>query len=209
MEQARQFFSAMIAGVMIGVGGTVFLVQQNPVVGSFLFTICLFTVAVFQLQLYTGKIGYLPFQKPIYILELLITWIGNLAGTFLVAMMVRNSRIYESVAEKANGIVLLKLQDDFFSLFFLGIFCGLLMFLAIDTFRTQNGSTTKMIALFLPVMVFILAGFEHVIANMFYFSLTNTWSIHGWLVVLVVTIGNSVGGMMIPFYLKIFHLREN
>ena len=33
MEQARQFFSAMIAGVMIGVGGTVFLVQQKPCCG--------------------------------------------------------------------------------------------------------------------------------------------------------------------------------
>lgn len=209
MEQIRQFFSAIIAGTMIGVGGTVFLVQQNPVVGSFLFGIGLFTVAVLQLQLYTGKIGYLPFQKPSYLLELLITWVGNLVGTFVVGTLIRHTRLYEGISERANGIVSLKLEDSYFSLFILGIFCGILMFLAIDTFRRQDGSTTKMIALFVPVMVFILAGFEHVVANMFYFSLTNAWNAKCWMATVVVTLGNSLGGMLIPLYLKIFHVREN
>ena len=47
MEQARQLVSAVIAGGMIGMGGTVYLSQQNPVVGSFLFAVGLFTVVVF------------------------------------------------------------------------------------------------------------------------------------------------------------------
>lgn len=209
MEQIRQFFSAILAGMMIGVGGTVFLVQQNMVVGSFLFGIGLFTVAVLQLQLYTGKIGYLPFEKPAYLLELLITWAGNLVGTYLMGTILRYTRIYTAIAERANGIVALKLEDNYVSLFILGIFCGILMFLAIDTFRRQDGSATKMIALFLPVMVFILAGFEHVVANMFYFSLTNAWNTKCWIATAVVTLGNSVGGMLIPCYLKVFHVRKD
>ena len=39
MERVRQFFSAILAGMLIGMGGTVFLSQSNPVVGSFLFAI--------------------------------------------------------------------------------------------------------------------------------------------------------------------------
>lgn len=35
MERVRQFFSAILAGMLIGMGGTVFLSQSNPVVGSF------------------------------------------------------------------------------------------------------------------------------------------------------------------------------
>ena len=207
MERARQFISAIIAGGLIGMGGTVYLSQQNPVVGSFLFAIGLFTIVVFQLQLFTGKIGYLPLQKPIYLIELGITWIGNLIGTYIVAFMVKNSRIYEGMAEKVQTIAATKLNDDFLSIFLLAIFCGILMFIAVDIFRNQTASTIRVIGVFVPVMVFILSGFEHVIANMYYFSLAGVWSGHCFLSILVMTLGNSVGGMVIPLYLKIFRLR--
>lgn len=207
MEKGRQFVSAVLAGMMIGMGGTVYLSQTNSVVGSFLFAVGLFTVVVFQLHLFTGKIGYLPFQNLTYLSELLITWIGNLVGTFLTATMVRNSRIYEGMAERVEQIAAVKLNDDFLSIFLLAIFCGMLMFIAVDCFKTQKGSTLQFIGVFVPVMVFILSGFEHVIANMFYFSLSASWSGHCFASVLVMTLGNSIGGMLIPLYLKYFKLR--
>ncbi len=207
MEKGRQFVSAVLAGMMIGMGGTVYLAQTNSVVGSFLFAVGLFTVVVFQLHLFTGKIGYLPFQNLTYLTELLITWIGNLVGTFLTATMVRNSRIYEGMAERVEQIAAVKLNDDFLSIFLLAIFCGMLMFIAVDCFKTQKGSTLQFIGVFVPVMVFILSGFEHVIANMFYFSLSASWSGHCFASVLVMTLGNSIGGMLIPLYLKYFKLR--
>lgn len=208
MERIRQFCSAILAGMMIGMGGTVYLSQENPVVGSFLFAVGLFTVVVFQLHLYTGKIGYLVFQKPVYLLELLITWAGNFCGTYLVAFMVRNSRIYDGMAEKVQNIAAVKLQDEFFSLFILAVFCGMLMFIAVDVFKNQNGSTIRTIGVFVPVMVFILSGFEHVIADMFYFSLAGAWSGHCLAAVIVMTLGNSVGGVLIPLYLRVFRQRE-
>ncbi len=207
MEKGRQFVSAVLAGMMIGMGGTVYLSQTNSVVGSFLFAVGLFTVVVFQLHLFTGKIGYLPFQNLTYLTELLITWIGNLVGTFLTATMVRNSRIYEGMAERVEQIAAVKLNDDFLSIFLLAIFCGMLMFIAVACFKTQKGSTLQFIGVFVPVMVFILSGFEHVIANMFYFSLSASWSGHCFASVLVMTLGNSIGGMLIPLYLKYFKLR--
>ena len=55
MERVRQLVSAVIAGGLIGMGGTVYLSQQNPVVGSCLFAIGLFTIVIFQLQLFPEK----------------------------------------------------------------------------------------------------------------------------------------------------------
>lgn len=207
MERIRQLFSAVLGGMMIGMGGTVFLSQSNPVVGSFLFAIGLFTIVVFQLHLFTGKIGYLPFNKPVYLIELAITWFGNLLGTGLVAWMVRNSRIYDGMAERVAGIAEVKLADDFLSIFLLAVFCGMLMFIAVDIYRNVQGSTLRFGGVFIPVMVFILSGFEHVIANMYYFSLAGSWSAHCFMSILVMTLGNSVGGMLIPMYLKIFKQR--
>ena len=207
MERARQLVSAIIAGMLIGMGGTVYLSQSNPVVGSFLFAIGLYTIVAFQLHLFTGKIGYTPFQKPIYVIELAITWVGNLLGTGLTALMVKKSRIGGPLVEKVIGIVDVKLNDNFMSIFLLAIFCGMLMFIAVDCYRNIQGSTLKFIGVFVPVMVFILSGFEHVIANMYYFSLAGAWSGHCLMSVIVMTLGNSVGGMLIPLYLKIFKVR--
>ena len=207
MERVRQGFSAVIAGMLIGMGGTVYLSQSNPVVGSFLFAIGLFTIVAFQLHLYTGKIGYLPFQKPEYLVELVITWVGNLVGTGITAMMVKYSRIGGGLIEKVTPIVEVKLSDGFMSIFFLAVFCGMLMFIAVDTYRNMQGSTLRFIGIFVSVMVFILSGFEHVIANMYYFSLAGAWSGHCMASIAVMTLGNSVGGMLIPVYLKVFKQR--
>lgn len=207
MERSRQLVSAIIAGMLIGMGGTVYLSQSNPVVGSFLFAIGLYTIVAFQLHLFTGKIGYTPFQKPVYVIELAITWFGNLLGTGLTALMVKNSRIGAPLVEKVMGIADVKLTDNFLSIFLLAIFCGMLMFIAVDCYRNVQGSTLKFIGVFVPVMVFILSGFEHVIANMYYFSLAGVWSAHCVMSIIVMTLGNAVGGMLIPLYLKIFKVR--
>ena len=207
MERARQLVSAIIAGMLIGMGGTVYLSQSNPVIGSFLFAIGLYTIVAFQLHLFTGKIGYTPFQKPVYVIELAITWFGNLLGAGLTALMVKNSRIGAPLVEKVIGIADVKLADNFLSIFLLAFFCGMLMFIAVDCYRNVQGSTLRFIGVFVPVMVFILSGFEHVIANMYYFSLAGAWSAHCVMSIIVMTLGNAVGGMLIPLYLKIFKVR--
>ena len=48
---------------------------------------------------------------------------GNLVGTWITATMVRNSRIYEGMAERVAGMAEVKLSDDFTSIFSA---CGLL-----------------------------------------------------------------------------------
>ena len=204
MERARQLVSAIIAGMLIGMGGTVYLSQSNPVIGSFLFAIGLYTIVVFQLHLFTGKIGYTPFQKPIYVIELVITWFGNLLGTGLTALMVKNSRIGVPLVEKVMGIADVKLNDNFFSIFLLAIFCGMLMFIAAEGFKTIENPVGKMLAVFLPVMAFILSGYEHCIANMFYYTVAQVWSANAFVYLLVMTLGNAVGGMFIPLVRKGF-----
>ncbi len=51
---------------------------------------------------------------------------------------------------------------------------------------------------FLGVMVFILCGFEHCVANMYYFSVAGMWSGKTLLYLLVMTLGNAVGGVVFP-----------
>ncbi len=53
-------------------------------------------------------------------------------------------------------------------------------------------------------MVFILSGFEHVVANMYYFAIARIWSVNTIISLIVMTTGNSIGGLLIPLYQKCF-----
>ena len=69
------------------------------------------------------------------------------------------------------------------------------MFTAVDAFRNDKlPSVCRPVMVFLCVMVFILSGFEHCIANMYYFSAADVWSGKTLMLILLMTLGNSIGG---------------
>lgn len=195
---------AVLAGITIAIGGCIYLSLDNKIAGALLFTVGLYAICIHGLKLYTGRIGYLINESPVYLLELAVIWIGNFLGTFLAAMAMKETRI-SAISEKAAKLCQVKLDDGLSSLFLLGVFCGLLMFVAVDGYRAAKNP----IILFMGVSAFILCGFEHCIADMFYFSAAGLWSGRSFIRILVITLGNSIGGMLIPLVKKIPDKNEN
>lgn len=199
-ENGRIFLKAAAAGIMIGIGGAVYLTLENKVIGAVLFGVGLYTIVLNGLFLYTGKVGYLisAKDKKAYILQLIFTWIGNLAGTALAAAAISATRI-GNLGRTAEVICKTKLADTPHSILILAVFCGILMYVAVDGFREKGNP----LILFFCVTVFILCGFEHCIANMFYFSLAGAWSLRAVIYLLLMTLGNSVGGILLPLVKKV------
>ncbi|MCI7498940.1 MAG: formate/nitrite transporter family protein [Oscillospiraceae bacterium] len=197
------FLRAVMTGFAIGIGGSVYLSCDNKYMGAFLFGTGLFVILSFGFNLFTGKVGYAVENKPSYIIDLILIWLGNLTGTAIMGGMILCTRI-ASIGEKAAEICSVKFNDNLLSIFILAIFCGMLMFIAADGFKKIENPVGKMLAVFLPVMAFILSGYEHCIANMFYFTIAKVWSANTVLYLLVMTMGNAVGGMFIPFVKKFF-----
>ncbi|MBE6613098.1 MAG: formate/nitrite transporter family protein [Ruminococcaceae bacterium] len=197
---------AILAGICIGLGGTVYLSLENAVVGSLMFGIGLFTILAFGFNLFTGKVGYALDNPPSYIGTLLIIWLGNFIGTALMGLLVRFTRVGDSLSEKAAGLAAQKLSDNLVSILLLAIGCGMCMYIAVHQFKQQE-STLRCIFVVFPVMVFILCKFEHVIANMFYFALAGSYfdrPVETLLSLVVMTIGNSIGGLLIPAVQKLY-----
>lgn len=184
---------SIIGGFLIGFGGTVYLNMDNKIVAAFLFGLGLFTIINFELNLYTGKIGYLSKENWG---EILLTLIGNFIGTNLFAFLVLQTRLAGKLKEAVAPAVELKLSDNLLSTFILAIFCGILMSIAVGTFK-KLPNILGTLAVFLCVAVFILAGFEHCVANMFFFALSSSPADY-LLTLLVAIAGNSLGG--IAFY---------
>ena len=72
------------------------------------------------------------------------------------------------------------------------------MYVAVACFRSTENPIGKYAGVFIGVPVFILCGFEHCVANMFYFTLAEAWSVKAAGYLLIMTLGNSLGGMLVP-----------
>lgn len=202
-EYRKILVNAVMSGVFISIAGTAFLSVKNPWFGSFLFGLGLLTILCFNFKLYTGAIGYLAAKKKAdfcpYLPVLGVIWTGNLLGCLICGNLLRMTRFSEPIYERALLLSEAKVGDGAISILILAFFCGLLMYTAVEVFaQKQIDGFVRGCIVFLCVMVFILCGFEHCVANMYYFSLANAWSVQTIVWLLLMTLGNSLGGMLIP-----------
>ena len=178
---------AILAGMMIGIGGCVYLGCEVKWVGAILFAVGLFTIFSFRLDLYTGKVGYIFDNDRSYVPYLLVVILGNFIGCLILGLMMP----LDAAVNLANA----KLDNyEFLPVLFKGVLCGMLMFIAADCYK----NTKSFIATFVCVPVFILAGFEHSIADMFYFCAAGAFSVESLVFIITVLIGNAIGGFLIP-----------
>lgn len=200
MKYIKIFISAVLAGVCISIGGTVFLSLDNKVLGALMFTVGLFTICTFGFHLFTGKVCYVFENGRDYALALPVIWLGNLCGTVLTAFVESLTRIGPALQEKAAVLCAAKLGDGIGSVFLLAVLCNILIYIAVDGFGKNPHELGKYLSLLFGVMVFILCSFEHCVANMYYFSIAGAWSLKTLGYVLVMTLGNAVGGVLIPLF---------
>lgn len=198
MKRLKTFVYGILAGISIAIGGTVFLSVENKVTGALLFTVGLFAVCTFGFNLYTGKVCYVFERDRDYAIDLPVIWLGNLCGTWLTAFVESGTRAGAALAEKARALCEVKLNDSLLSIFILAALCNILIFIAVDGYNKNPHELGKYLSLFFGVAVFILCGFEHCVANMYYFSIAGVWSMNTLGYVLVMTLGNSAGGVLIP-----------
>lgn len=148
----------ILAGLMISIGGYVFLGCENRVVGALFFTVGLITITLFGFDLYTGKVGY---------------WLSQ-SGT-------------------ERGQTLLSLP------------CNAIGCLLAGLARQPAGAV---LGILICIPTFILCGFEHSVADIFYFANARIFSGKAVTVVLLVALGNAIGALLIPAARRVYQPKE-
>lgn len=143
---------ALLSGMLVGIGVVINTVAPDKIVGAMLFSCALLTIIHLQLPLYTGKIGFVG-ATPIKDLAmmLLFNFMGAAISVWLAAAVRDDFR--ELLVSAAEA----KFEKGFLSMFILGIMCGVMMFLAVYTKKT--------VIVIFCIMIFILSGFEHCVAD--------------------------------------------
>ena len=184
---------ALLAGMLTGIGCVVYLNLKpiNGIVAAVAFSIALVSIVALELNLYTGKVGYLVYstKKNIVdnIADLLLILSCNIVGVVIVSMICYN----ETTHLVATELCLQKNSKSVFRLIADSFMCGILMFTAVESYK----KTKLFIPVIMCVTTFILCGFEHSIAYMGYIMM-GTSSAVTLLVIFLMIIFNGVGSII-------------
>ena len=189
----KKMASGMAAGICICLGGAVFLAVENRIVGAVLFSVALLCICMKGYALFTGKVGFLPEDHGREAVEtLLLALLGNAVATVLGGWLIRAA--LPDLGKAALALCTGKLAQPWWGTLVRGGFCGILMYLAVSTWRD---SKTPLGILFC-IPVFILSGFEHSIADIFYFAASGLVSLRAFLFLWLVILGNALGAVILP-----------
>lgn len=195
-KTARDFVLALLAGISISLGCLIYMLCSNKIVGAVFFTLGLFIVLTRGYNLFTGKIAYLFDNKPIYIWDMTLMWFGNLAGSAIMAVLFKMTKL-NYLQEAAAEITDSKLSQTPISAFIMAVFCGMIIYWSVEIYKNNTYEMGKHMGLLLLIPLFIMCGFEHCVANMLYFVFAGSFTAKTLFYLLIITLGNTAGSVVL------------
>lgn len=182
-----KIFSPLIAGILIGIAGTLYL-KTGGVVGAVMFAFGLLGVVCWKIDLFTGKSGFWSGRM---ILRLIPVLLLNIAGVAMVTLVT----LTPEMAEVAGEITAKRMITPVWKLFLLSGFCGFIM-----TTAVQFGRQGNWWPLLFGVPAFILCGFPHCVADIAYWTagIVNGMGIADILPIYLVTVAGNYAGCNLP-----------
>jgi len=234
----RSFMAGAILALAAMFAITVATKTGSPLLGAILFPVGFIMLYLMKFDLLTGVFTLVPLalidKRPgVTVGEVLRNWglvfIGNFGGALAVALMMSFILTYgynidggvlaEKVAKigesrtlgyKAHGM------DGWVTIFIRGMLCNWMVSMGVVGAMISTSATGKMMAMWMPIMLFFFMGFEHSIVNMFLFPFSmimgGGFTISEYLIwnELPTVFGNLVGGFVLvglPLYLT--HVRTS
>ena len=208
MKYLKVLLFGIFAGLAIGLGSLAFTVvsayltdAMGLFLASALFSVGLILVCVLGLQLYTGKIGTVfdgETKRDVInnAINLPIMLVGNTIGAFALGIVCHF--IFINVPEVASRIAVIaqgKIGSN--TVFIQGILCGALVYIAVYLYKNLQNYGMKIIGIITAVTLFVYCGFQHCIANMFYFGMDFNWKLEYLWNILIVILTNSIGALLV------------
>ena len=223
----KLFVLGMLAGAFIGFAGVGATVASSTVGGSAgkVLGACIFPAGLSMVllagsELFTGNnLLIIPvLTKDISVGRMLRNWgivyCGNLVGSVIVAFLAAFGHVGDMFGGAVSGVASAmvsaadaKVNLCFGDAFLRGICCNFLVCIAVWISFAARDVAGKFLGLFMPIMLFVVCGFEHCVANMYYIPCgifckyiygtpaeSLTWGAFFLKNLLPVTLGNLVGG---------------
>ncbi len=185
MKRLGVLLKAVAAGIMISIGGAVFLSCENVYIGAVAFCVGLISVVMLGVGHYTGKVGFMPTENASFAVDTAISVGGNLIGCALIGFAF-------PAKERAAELCAAKLLKTAPRVLIDAALCGLLIYVCVAIWKKFKSP----IGILFCVPTFILCGFEHSVADMFYFFNGRSFTVRSLLFILLVILGNGIGAAL-------------
>lgn len=226
---------AYMAGAILALAAifaiTVAIKTGSPLVGAVLFPVGFIMLYLMKFDLLTGvfmlvPLAYLDKRPGVTGSQVLRNWglvfIGNFAGALSVAFMMSFILTYGysvdggAIAQKVGSIGESRTLgykehglSGWLTIFIRGVLCNWMVSMGVVGAMVSTSATGKMMAMWMPIMLFFFMGFEHSIVNMFLFPFSmimgGGFTISEYLLwnEIPTALGNLVGGTLfvgLPLY---------
>lgn len=236
MSTKDTFIRAFMAGAILALAAffaiTVMVKTGNPLIGAILFPVGFIMLYLMKFDLLTGVFTLVPLA----VLDkragctwstMLRNWgwvfLGNLAGALTVAVMASFILTYgyntdggalaakvgsigesRTLGYKEHGL------DGWITIFIRGMLCNWMVSMGVVGAMISTSASSKMMAMWMPIMLFFFMAFEHSIVNMFLFPFSmimgGDFTVVDYIIwnELPTALGNLVGGFLfvgLPLYL--------
>ncbi|MBZ9685267.1 formate/nitrite transporter family protein [Clostridium estertheticum] len=185
----QTFILGILAGAFIAIGGFAAAMASHSIenvgvaklVSGIVFPVGLMLVLICGAELFTGNclltVAYA--QKKITLKKMLKNWtivyFANFLGAFIIVVLIYYSGLLSTNGGKLGGYVIKvaanKCALTFTQAFTSGILCNIVVSLAVWGSYAAKDVVGKVFISFFPIMAFVIAGFEHCVANMYYLLL--------------------------------------
>ena len=242
MSNKDTLIRAFMAGAILGLAAmfaiTVTIKTGSPLIGAVLFPVGFIMLYLMKFDLLTGVFTLVPLalidNRPgITINQVLRNWglvfMGNFAGALIVALMmsfvftygynIDGGEIAERVANIGESRTLGYKEHGawgWMTIFIRGMLCNWMVSMGVVGAMISTSTLSKMVAMWMPIMLFFFMGFEHSIVNMFLFPFSmvmgGEFTIMDYLLwnELPTVLGNLFGGFLfvgLPLYFT--HVRTS
>ncbi|MCZ0730884.1 formate/nitrite transporter family protein [Mycolicibacterium iranicum] len=219
----RAFMAGAILALAAAFAVTITVQTGNPLLGAVLFPVGFCLLYLLGFDLLTGVFTLVPLalldkRRGVTFRSMMRNWglvfVGNFAGAILVALMmavvftfgfsVDPNEVGQRLGEIGHSRTVGYAEHGaagMLTLFIRGVLCNWMVSTGVVAAMMSTSVSGKVIAMWMPIMLFFYMGFEHSIVNMFLFPsglmLGGDFSIADYLIwnEIPTVIGNLVGGV--------------
>ena len=186
-EKVKIINKSISASLLISLGNYALLKLGNPI-GPVIFALGLLGVCYMNLNLFTGKCGFL-FQDKIKPLDLLIILVVNLISGYLFGLLysVVDSEVYNNAVNKVAT------WEVSISFFIKSILCGCIMYIAVYMYKKKTP-----LGIIYGIPLFIFCGFQHCIANIITLGVARKMDLS----IIICILGNFIGSLVVWYFSK-------
>lgn len=232
-KHSKIFVLAILGGMFSAFGcigyhfGKFYGGATGEIFGALVFPIGIILTTMAGAELFTGNCllslpllsGHVKLKR--VIINLALVYAGNILGSIAIALITACSGVLEPLSGMVVAHAVAKAGLNPLRAFLRGLLCNMLITLGVWGAEASKGAPGKILSVYFPVVVFVLAGFENANTNMYFLSAGIFTSMFyessasvltillGFVTNLIpVSLGNFVGGMTIGALYKHAHVEE-